>query len=111
MGQDLDWNAGLQHFLLAEYLRREMPYRWILSYDHDEQLLSDPALYSAREMSPSPTARDLQGVKAWRISKRAVSLNYTASSRSGRGVAQEPLTTLPPSTVPANDRIRLIDRR
>lgn len=104
--EDLDWNATIQHLKLAEYLRREMPYRWILSYDHDERLLSDPALYAANAMTPSTSARQLQGVKSWRISKRVVSLNYTVSSRNGRGAAKELLlTTLPPATIPTNERV------
>jgi DNA adenine methylase len=106
---DLFWVAGLQHYRLAEYLRREMQYRWILSYDYDERLLSDDGLYAARAMSPGPENRDLTGVKAWHISKRAVALNYTASARTGRGLAKELLiTTLPWTTVPTNDLLRAI---
>lgn len=98
--------SGLQHHGLAEYLRREMQYRWILSYDYDERLLTDDALYAAKAMHPSRPSRDLNGVKAWHISKRIVTLNYTASSRTGRGPAQELLlTTLPPATVPINERL------
>src|SRR6185437_974892 len=41
--RDLDWAAGLEHYSLAQYLRREVQYRWILSYDHDERLLTDDA--------------------------------------------------------------------
>jgi DNA adenine methylase len=105
-GRDLDWNAGLQHYKLAEYLRREMQYRWILSYDYDEQLLSDGALYGASAMNPTEASRQLNDVKRWRISKRVVALNYTAASRTGRGVAHELLlTTLPAATVPLNERL------
>ncbi len=103
---DLDWMAGLQHHDLAQYLRREMQYRWILSYDFDQRLLTDDGLYAAKAMNPSRTDRDLNGVKSWHISKRIVTLNYTASSRAGRGKARELLlTTLPPTTVPINDRL------
>jgi DNA adenine methylase len=109
-GKDLEWVAGLQHHRLAEYLRREMQYRWILSYDFDARLLSDDALYAAHAMTPDRDHRELNGVRAWRISKRVVTLNYTASSSTGRGAAQELLlTTLPPTTVPLNDRLRAID--
>lgn len=108
-GHDLDWVAGLQHHRLAEYLRRDMQYRWILSYDYDERLLSDPALYAARAMTPDRESRDLNGIRTWHISKRVVSLNYTISSRTGRGPANELLiTTLPWTTVPTNDRVRLV---
>jgi DNA adenine methylase len=103
---DLFWAAGLQHLHLAEYLRREMQYRWILSYDFDDRLLRDDALYAARAMTPDAGSRDLAGVKAWRISKRVVTLNYTASARAGRGLAKELLiTTLPWTTVPTNDHL------
>lgn len=106
-GGDLDWIGGLQHHDLAEYLRREMQYRWILSYDYDERLLTDDSLYAAKAMHPSRPSRDLNGVKAWRISKRIVTLNYSVSSRTGRGPAQELLlTTLPPATVPINERLQ-----
>ncbi|BBY56680.1 DNA adenine methylase [Mycobacterium koreense] len=105
-GSDLFWTAQLQHHRLAEYLRREMQYRWILSYDHDDRLLADDGLYAARAMSPDPENRHLSGVKAWRISKRLVTLNYTASARTGRGLAKELLiTTLPWAKVPVNDRL------
>lgn len=105
-GKDLDWMSGLQHHDLAQYLRREMQFRWILSYDYDERLLTDDALYAANAMCPSRPSRDLNGVKAWHISKRIVTLNYTASSRAGRGPAQELLlTTLPPATVPISERL------
>jgi DNA adenine methylase len=108
-GKDLDWVAGAQHRLLAEHLRREMQHRWILSYDHDERLLTDEALYAAKAMHPSRASSDLNGVKAWHISKRVVTLNYTASSGAGRGKSSELLlTTLPPATVPTNDRLRPI---
>ncbi|MGR6914335.1 DNA adenine methylase [[Actinomadura] parvosata] len=107
-GKDLDWIGGLQHHDLAEFLRREMQYRWILSYDYDERLLTDDSLYAAKAMHPSKLSRDLNGVKAWRISKRIVTLNYSVSSRTGRGPAQELLlTTLPPATVPVNDRLQV----
>ncbi len=103
---DLFWAASLQHLRLAEYLRREMQYRWILSYDFDNRLLRDDAFYAARAMTPDAGSRELSGVKAWRISKRVVTLNYTASARAGRGLAKELLiTTLPWTTVPTNDHL------
>lgn len=104
---DLDWVGGTPHIALANHLRRHMPYRWILSYDFDERLLTDPGLYATNLMQPDSRARSMQGIKSWRISKRWVSLNYTASSRTGRGPARELLlTTLPPSTVPSDGSIR-----
>jgi DNA adenine methylase len=109
LGEDLEWIGGIQHRNLAAYLHREMQYRWILSYDYDKRLLSDNALYAAKAMNPDRNSRELTGVKSWHISKRVVSLNYTASSRTGRGPAEELLlTTLPPSKVPTNRRLRAI---
>jgi len=105
-GTEVEWTAALQHYRLAQYLRTEARYRWILSYDYDDVLLKDERLYVAKAMHPSAAARTNEGVKAWRISKRAVALNYSASSRTGRGAAKELLlTTLPPSTVPSDDRL------
>lgn len=110
LGSDLEWTAGLQHLALARYLRTEMRYRWILSYDFDPALLNESAYYAAAQMHPDAEARKFDGAKRWRISKRSVQLNYTASSRKGRGRAQELLlTTLPPSTVPVNERLGLVD--
>lgn len=104
---DLDWVGGTQHIALANHLRCHMPYRWILSYDFDERLLTDTGLYAANAMQPDSRARSMQGIKVWHISKRWVSLNYTAASRTGRGPARELLlTTLPPSTVPSNNAIQ-----
>ncbi|MBL0886392.1 DNA adenine methylase [Myceligenerans indicum] len=110
LGRDLEWTAGLQHEALAQYLRTEMRYRWILSYDFDSALMTDPAYYSAAQMHPTADARQNEGVKQWRISKRVVQLNYTASSRKGRGAARELLmTTLPPASVPINGRLSAVD--
>jgi len=109
LGNEAEWTAGLQHQRLAQYLRTEARYRWILSYDYDDAVLEDPALYAAKAMHPLAGARTNEGVKTWRISKRAVGLNYSASSRSGRGAAKELLlTTLPPSAVPIGGRLHAI---
>jgi DNA adenine methylase len=105
-GVDLDWTAPLQHYQLARFLRTEMQFRWILSYDFDPLLLEEEGLYASKAMHPSVEVREMLGVRSWRISKRKVTLNYTASSRTGRGAAAELLlTTLPPSTVPNNHRL------
>ncbi len=107
---DLDWVSMFQHERLAEYLRRHIQFRWILSYDFDARLLKDDALYAAKRMHPDKDSRELLGTKAWRIVRRTVTLNYTASSRNGRGPAQELLlTTLPSETVPSNEDLRAID--
>ncbi|WP_171468059.1 DNA adenine methylase [Cellulosimicrobium sp. 72-3] len=109
LGVEAEWTAGLQHHRLAQYLRTEARFRWILSYDYDDVLLDDPALYAAKAMHPSDNVRANDGVKTWRISKRVVGLNYSASSRTGRGAAKELLlTTLPSSAVPDDDRLRAI---
>lgn len=108
---DLNWADGLQHHRLAEYLRKSMQFRWVLSYDAHPTLLADPGLYAADRMTPDAGCNDLLDVRRWRISKRLVSLRYTASARSGRGPADELLlTTLPPSTVPIDEDFREVPR-
>jgi DNA adenine methylase len=104
---DLHWSDKLLHHRLAEYLRTAMRFRWVLSYDANLALTQDPGLYAAARMTPAKDAKTLLGVKEWRISKRLVSLRYTASARKGRGPADELLiTTLPPSSVPTGDAYR-----
>jgi site-specific DNA-adenine methylase len=106
---DLEWSNQLDHYRLSEYLRRCMRFRWILSYDSHPSLLSDTGLYVADRMTPSQVDKAVLGIKEWYITKRTVSLRYTASARNGRGPAEELLiTTLPPPTVPANGFFRLI---
>ncbi|MFD8120026.1 DNA adenine methylase [Streptomyces fungicidicus] len=107
---DLQWDDNLLHYRLAEYLSHRMQFRWVLSYDAKPELLLDPGLYAANRMEPDRTEREMLGVKRWNISKRVVTLRYTASARQGRGAAEEVLiTTLPPSTVPLNDDFRPVD--
>lgn len=109
---DLHWSNSLVHHRLAEYLRCKMRFRWILSYDADPALLDDPGLYAASQMTPKSEDKDLLDVKEWALSKRLVSLRYTASARKGRGPADELLiTTFPPSTVPVDDFFRPVDSR
>lgn len=105
--RDLNWSDKLVHHRMSEYLRRKMQFRWILSYDSQAELLEDPGLYQASRMTPDRSEKELLGVQEWRISKRLVSLRYTASARAGRGPADELLlTTLPASTVPINESFR-----
>jgi DNA adenine methylase len=112
-GDPSDWQAGLAHYRLAEYLRRQAQLRWILSYDNFPDLTNDDNLYRVGRMSPSPEDARFLGVRAWRISKRVVDLSYSAaSSAKYRGVREELLlTTLPPSRVPANNRFRILAAR
>jgi DNA adenine methylase len=91
-------STGFDHVRLAEYLRESAQYRWILSYDHHPELLQ-ASHFGFRRMRSNP----LFGVHGWPVSKRLVTLNYTASSGRGRGPKQELLlTTLPPSAVPVD---------
>ncbi|MEX2374048.1 MAG: DNA adenine methylase [Dehalococcoidia bacterium] len=107
--RDLGWTSRLQHERLADYLNRNAQYRWVLSYDNHPALLRSGLLYSRDRMSPSREAKALAGVREWRISKRIVSLRYTAAARNGRGAAEELLmTTMPPATVPMNDEFRTV---
>jgi DNA adenine methylase len=106
---DLHWSNGLAHHRLAEYLRRKMQFRWVLSYDAHPSLLNDDSLYSAQRMTPTVEDREVFGIKEWSIAKRLVSLRYTASARAGRGLAEELLiTTFPPSTVPVDSHFRTV---
>ncbi|MFF0054077.1 DNA adenine methylase [Streptomyces microflavus] len=108
--EDLHWSDNLMHYRLADYLTRRMQFRWVLSYDAKPELLQSRFLYAADQMTPSVTERELLGVKQWRITKRVVSLRYTASARQGRGAAEEVLiTTLPPSRVPLDEDFRSVD--
>lgn len=104
---DLGWKSRIQHERLADYLNRKARYRWVLSYDYCPALLTSGLLYSRDRMTPSQEDKRSSGVCEWRISKRVVSLRYTAAARRGRGAAEELLmTTLPPSTVPMSSEFR-----
>ena len=107
------WLSGFEHQMLAEYLRRRARNRWILCYDHHPDLTTNPRLYLTARMSPSrDDAEKLLQVHRWPISKRLVDLRYSASAvRAHRGQRQELLlTTLPPSCVPLNERMRALPR-
>lgn len=105
---DLHWSDKQMHYRLAEYLRRHIRFRWVLSYDTDPALTTDRKLYSLARMSPQQGERHWSGVHAWPITKRWVSLRYTASALKGRGAADELLvTTFPPSTVPVDSEFRM----
>jgi DNA adenine methylase len=109
---DLAWNDRLTHYRLAEHLRRRMRFRWILSYDADPNLVSDPALYATARMTPDDDEKSMLHVREWHISKRLVTLRYTAASRGSRGPVDELLmTTLPPATVPTDKQFRQLGRR
>jgi DNA adenine methylase len=102
-----EWEKGREHYRLADYLRKRAQYRWVLSYDNNEHLLTDPGLYAGSRMAPTLQDKELVGVKSWYITKRVVDLNYTVSGFGRNQRAMELLfTTLPSSTVPVNDRIR-----
>lgn len=102
------WPNTDAHVQLASYLNRKMRYRWLLSYDYDPELLESCLLYGRDRMNPAPSDR-LDGVKAWRINKRAVTLTYTAAAGRGRTGSQELLlTTLPPGTVPDDEVLRSV---
>jgi hypothetical protein len=59
-------------------------------------------------MTPSEFDRETLGVRRWRISKRLVTTRYSAAGRVGKRSADELLiTTLPPTTVPFDEQLRL----
>jgi DNA adenine methylase len=102
-----EWDRGLEHYRLAEYLRRRAQHRWLLSYDSHSSLLTDPGLYAAGRMTPGSNERQLLGVKSWYISKRIVDLSYSVSGHGRNDRAEELLlTTLPAACVPAGSRLR-----
>lgn len=101
-----DWTEAVPHERLAAYLTQQIRYSWVLSYDYQPQLLKSCLLYGRDRMTPDAASRQ-DGVRQWRISKRLVKLNYTASARKGRGAADELLiTTLPPSSIPTDEQFR-----
>ncbi len=102
-----DQRDDLLHFELAEYLRRRIQFRWILSYDNHPLLTTSRWLYRDDRMTPSKTDTEVFGVRRWRISKRLVSTRYTAAGKAGKRAAEELLiTTLPASAVPADATLR-----
>jgi DNA adenine methylase len=104
------WLRAFQHHKLAEYLRCRAQNHWILSYDNDPGLTTNPRLYRAARMTPSPRDTEELRIRHWRITKRLVDLHYSAAATtSHRGMRQELLlTTLPPSSVPLNERFRAL---
>ena len=97
------------HMRLAEYLRTEAQFRWLLSYDNNPILTSHDSLYAHNRMSPKRSDRQILGVRCWTLSKRLVRMRYTASGKTGKRDADELLiTTLPPSTVPTDAQLRLL---
>lgn len=103
-----EWLDDVTHYKLAEYLRREVQVRWILSYDDHPDLTRDERLYAARRMSPSGEAAGRGGARRWHITRRLVDLRYSASAtKEHRGKRQEILiTTLPPSCIPLDEKFR-----
>jgi len=101
------WRDGHEHYRLAGYLRTQMAYRWVLSYDHHPLLTDDARLYAHGRMTPNHESKTLLGVREWRLSKRLVHLRYSASSGPGRGDRTELLvTTLPPNRVPTDETLQ-----
>ena len=103
---DLHWGDPMMHLRLAEYLRREARFRWVLSYDAHPTLTNSPAMYGTDRMTPDEDTKQLDGVKEWRISKRLVSMRYSATASERTMKDELLLTTLPPSTVPTNHEFR-----
>lgn len=96
------------HLSLANYLRTKAQFRWLLSYDNHPMLTQNAWLYAHNRMTPSEVDREALGVRRWRISKRLVATRYTAAGRVGKRSADELLiTTLPPTTVPLDEQLRL----
>lgn len=103
-----EWIGEAEHYRLAEYLRRKAQYRWLLSYDNHPALTNDFGLYAARRMTPSVDDRDLLNVRTWRISRRLVNLRYTVANNGPAQKEELLITTLPSTTVPINERFRIV---
>lgn len=103
------WRSGPEHYRLASYLRHSAQYRWVLSYDRHESLLTDRRLYSTSRMWPAGRQPPKDAAR-WRISKRLVEGRYTASaSVDVRHKPELLITTLPPSCVVANKALRQLN--
>lgn len=88
------WHGIGPHQQLAEYLRTEAPFRWILSYDEHPELLANVLLYGRRRVTPTAAAQ-AAGTAKWRIRYETVSLQHSASAQSSRRrVTELVLTTL-----------------
>jgi len=97
------------HLMLANHLTRKAQFRWVLSYDNHPMLTDNRWLYANSRMTPSAADRALLGVSQWTISKRLITMRYTAAGRVGKRSADELLlTTLPPATVPIDDQLRIV---
>lgn len=92
---------AVDHLSVAAYLTSRMRYRWILSYDDHPDIR---LYYRVGRMCPAAAE-----ARHWRIHKRLVTLNYSASDRTGRGPTDELLvTTL--RAVPDHPAFRPLDQ-
>jgi DNA adenine methylase len=97
------------HKQLAEYLRTKAQFRWLLSYDNNPMLTAFDSYYANDRMTPTLEDRKCLGIRRWTLSKRLVSMRYTAGGKSGKRDADELLiTTLPPASVPIDNQLRLL---
>lgn len=88
------WGDITPHQHLAEYLRTEAPFRWILSYDHHPELLTNVFLYGRARTTPTRAAR-ARGAAAWRMTREYVTIQHSASTQtSRRSVTELLLSTL-----------------
>lgn len=92
------WRGIGPHQMLAEYLKTEASFRWILSYDHHPDLLGNVLLYGRRRVNPT-TEAILNGAKRWVIENRTVRIQHSASVGSNRRDVPELLL----STLAAKD--------
>ena len=88
------WQSLTPHQMLAEHLKTEAPFRWILSYDDHPDLLQHAFLYGRIQTMPTDAAQAL-GAKRLSIQRRRVEIQHSASTqRKRRDVAELLLTTL-----------------
>jgi len=98
------WGDMKEHYNLAAYLRREVPYRWILSYDAAPDLTSNGLLYGRRHVEPTSNARGA-GAKRYAIVRGGVKLRHSAAVRGDRPYVDEMIFT----TLSRGDTRGLID--
>ena len=92
------WQGIGPHQMLADYLKMEAPFRWILSYDDHPELRANVLLYGRRRTMPTEAARR-EGAKPWAISAGTVTLQHSTSVGSSRREVKELLL----STLAATD--------
>lgn len=86
------WQGIGPHQQLAEFLKCNAPFRWVLSYDDHPDLLNNVLLYGPLQTNPTAEAR-IQGAKQLHIQRRRIGLQHSASSQKKRRKTSELILT------------------